>query len=140
MKFVQAFEVLGYSPANHQTDWSAEKENGVCITFWRVELSVENGLPVYELDLTGQTLPPDHWTTKVGHRKRTAHLQRALNEFDGLVDAILLKGPSGGPYEDAQPWIPEQRNGARWRITRFDPATGGFRAQVDPNAAKTSLE
>ncbi|MCK0168158.1 hypothetical protein MWU52_11390 [Jannaschia sp. S6380] len=131
MGFKDAFEALGYTLSNHQTDWSAENADGVCITIWKCELS-EAAKPHLVYDFGFDGTPPD-WTNKVGHTKRRKHVARAVDEFGGKVDVVLLDGPSGGPQTGAHPWIKETR-GKGWRITRFndmDRRHGSFRAEID---------
>jgi hypothetical protein len=42
---------------------------------------------------------------------------------------VLVAGEPGKGCKDAEPWFKERRGGS-WRITRFDPVTGYFRAEV----------
>ena len=129
MKFTEAFRALGYTLDNHQNEWSAKSNTGVCITIWKVELKRKNHMPIYELAFPyGEPLP--EWTNKIGHRKRTKHLCSAVDEFDGYIDVVLLDGPSGGPYKDAYPWNKETR-GFGWRVVCLDRNSGGFRAEID---------
>jgi len=44
MKFVEAFNALGYEVENPRQDWSAERDEGVCISLWRREMGTRNGL------------------------------------------------------------------------------------------------
>lgn len=130
MGFKDAFEALGYTLSNHQTDWSAENADGVCITLWRCDLELSSEkLPFYDMRFER---PLPEWTEKIGHRKRRSHLARAVDEFGGRVDVVLLHGPSGGPQTGADPWIKEER-GKGWHITRFDETDredGSFRIEI----------
>ena len=117
MQYVKAFNVLGFDVPSPRKDWSAEKDDGICITLWKSE--VEWTPPPPRFDLWGIATPGEaDWEALAGHKKRTGHLARAVLEFDGWVDA----------YENADPWIPAQRVNHRWRITKFDEATGYFSA------------
>ena len=130
MKYVEAFNALGYGLDSPRLDWSAEKASGICITIWQKESSVSNGLPYLDL----WELHPNgggDWTGKPGHKKRTAHLIKACDNFDGFVDVIFVSGdPMDGAYENASPWFPEKRKGKRWHLSKFDPETGFFRAEI----------
>ena len=128
MQYGEAFKKLGYSIKMPRQDWSAEKSDGICISIWQKECSVFNGLPycdLWELHPNGGA-----WEQKLGHSRRTRYLQRAINEFEGKVDVILVTGNPGESYESADPWIVSER-GAGWYISKFDPATGFFRAEID---------
>jgi len=131
MRFVEAFQSLGYELDNHRNEWSAESENGVCITIWQEETHVENGLLVYELELLSKSPNAGHWTNKSGHKKRIRHLSRAIDEFDGFVDVVLLEGPPGGPYESAHPWGKKEIYRSGWRVVSLNRETGGFRVEID---------
>jgi hypothetical protein len=124
MKFVEAYNDLGYSLGNHRQDWSAEKPDGVCISLWKVEIQWQPSPPV----LDGFSLWPDGvpGSERPGFAKRLRHLKRAATEFGGDVDVVVLHGTPGKGYGVAEPW----RRGSKWRITRFDPTNGNFRAEV----------
>lgn len=129
MKYVEAFNALGYNVENPRQDWSAEKADGVCITIWQKEGSVANGLPY--LDLWELHPEAGNWVDKSGHKKRTTHLKRAVAEFGGRVDVILVSGdPREGSYKNAAPWLIHERKGRHWHISKFDPETGFFRAEI----------
>lgn len=130
MKFTEAFETLGYELANHQTDWSAEADHGVCITVWKCEIDRTSGMPAYELDLTGAEIGPDRWTKNIGQRKRVKHLARAWDEFDRRVDVVLLGGQPGHGYGSADPWNVALRGG-QWIVNKLDRNTGEFRVAVE---------
>ena len=44
MQFVEAFEHLGYNVEAPRQDWSAEKEDGICISLWKKEMRTRDGL------------------------------------------------------------------------------------------------
>jgi len=124
VNFSEAFQALGYTLNSPRQDWSAERDGGVCISLWQMELAFRNGRPFYDsMELGG-----DHgnWRDKVGNRKRIAHLSRAMSDFDGFVDAIIVTGKPDQGYGDALPWLPSQRDGTKWRILSFDAVTGHF--------------
>ena len=125
--FVEAFSILGYQLSNHQNDWSAESERGVCITIWEKELGKKDNLPWFDSKIHAD--PLETWASKVGNGKRKKHLSRALSEFNGKVDAIILKGTPGISYGDADPWDCEKRKG-HWQIESFDQDTGHFSVRV----------
>jgi hypothetical protein len=70
------------------------------------------------------------WGKKSGNRKRTTHAKRALEQFDGWIDAILISGAPGVSYEDAQIWVPAEKGGQRWRVTFLDEETGHIRLEA----------
>ena len=125
MRFAEAYKKLGYKLDNHQTDWSAEKADGVCISLWR---SLLNRNPLY-FDSFEVWPDEEPGANKIGHKKRTQHLKLAVEQFDRSVDVVLLNGVYGEGYEDAEPWGWRRRGGC-WKITHFDEPTGKFRAEV----------
>ena len=127
MQFAESFKKLGFPLESIRQDWSAEKPDGVCITLWRRELFHAGGLPYFDL----WQLHPNGgaWEQKPGHSKRTRHLVRAMEEFDGKVDVVLVMGEPGVSYDEAEPWDTVKRGGY-WNITKFDPANGFFRAEI----------
>ena len=130
MKFVEAFNALGYEVEAPRQDWSAEKADGVCVTLWNQEISKEGGLPY--MDLWEHWPEGGEWQSKPGNAKRIRHINRALNEFGGRVDVIFVSGNPGQSYENAEPWIVEKRQNRHWHITRFDREGGNFRAEIAP--------
>lgn len=127
MKFTTAFEALGYKVSNPRQHWSAENATGICITLWRKEMGFANGRPW--VDTTVHAEDNAGWRDKPGNRKRLEHLRRALMEFDGFVDVVIVHGVPGRGYEDADPWRPALRGG-RWRVTAVDEDNGQFAASV----------
>ncbi|MFZ1682114.1 MAG: hypothetical protein WAT70_13930 [Rhizobiaceae bacterium] len=128
MNYSAAFESLGYALANVRQDWSAAGSDGICISIWIRELGRDRKRPyldLWELHPEGGT-----FEAKSGHRKRTAHLERAVAEHGGFVDVVLVDGVPGESYGDAQPWDAQKRGG-KWFISKFDPANGYFRAEVN---------
>jgi hypothetical protein len=134
MKFVEAFDALGYKLSNHQTDWSAEGERGVCITIWKEETGTMDGLLYF--DSKKHAGPIEIWGGKVGNSKRTKHLNRAKTDFAGLVDVVILHGTPGKSYDVADPWFVEKRGG-RWRIQYLDEESGHFCVRVERNPTKS---
>lgn len=126
MQYEQAFNSLGYSLISVRNDWTAEKYDGVCVTIWKRELdwkSMVMDSQIHGGDIAG-------WGHKQGNARRILHATRALAEFDGWVDAILISGQPGISYEDAQPWIPADKGGKRWRVTFLDSSTGHIRFEL----------
>ena len=125
MQYVEAFNSLGYEVPNPRQDWSAEKNDGVCITLWKSEVQWTPAPP--RLDLWTRATPgTTDWENLPGHKKRTNHIERAVSEFDGWVDVIVVNGIPGQGYGAADPWLPAQRENHGWRIQEFDKATGFF--------------
>ncbi len=128
MQYVEAFKKFGYQIENQRQDWSAEGNGGICLTIWKklvVWKASSSYLDLWELHPTG-----GDWEAKPGHKKRTRHLLRATREFNGFVDAILVSGEPGEGYGDATLWLPKERCDHSWRITKFEPETGFFRAEL----------
>lgn len=128
MKFKEAFGALGYLVQQPRSDWSAEKADGVCITLWQAEMSMVNGAPW--VDTRIHTKDIGLWGHKPGNRKRAVHLRRAMAEFEGYVDVVIVHGVPGEGFGDAAPWEPAKRRDARWRVSFLDPGTGHFVAGV----------
>lgn len=125
MQYVEAFRSFGYNLPNPRQDWSAEKPDSVCITLWKSEIDWTPPPP--RMDLWQGAQPgTTEWEMLPGHKKRTAHLARAMAEYSGWVDVIIVSGFPGKGYGDADPWLPSKRANHRWRVNRFDPATGWF--------------
>jgi len=125
MKYVEAFNKLGYEVSAPRTDWTSEKDDGVCLTLWTREVEwtpQPPSLNLFEMSTPGSNA----WEKLPGHAKRTMHLSRAMNEFGGRVDVVLVKGIPGEGIDSADPWLTDQRNGFGWRLTKFDSETGFF--------------
>ena len=130
MRYVEAFNKLGYQVPAPRTDWTAEKENGVCLTLWKTEVIWTPPPP--RIDLFEAHIPnTSAWEKLPGHSKRTKHLARAWRDLDGKVDVVLISGIPGEGVKDADPWLAEQRDGFGWRLTKFDNDTGFFAAVVE---------
>lgn len=129
MRYVEAFQALGYSVQVPRQDWSAEKPGGVCLSLWRKEMGTRNGM--LWMSTNAHADPLAKWETKAGNRKRVTHIRRALDEFGGKVDVVIVSGTPGVSYESAQPWIAEGgRAGTYWQITEFDEPTGHFEVEL----------
>lgn len=125
MQYVEAFNSFGYDIPNARQDWSADRPDGICITLWKSE--VEWTPPPPRMDLWERAAPgATEWENLPGHRKRSEHLRRAVTEFEGWVDAIIVTGTPGEGYGNAVPWLTEQRVNHRWRVQKFDQASGWF--------------
>ena len=130
MQYVEAFSSIGYDVPSPRQDWSAEKEDGVCITLWKVEIDWIPPPPRFDCWKT-QTPGENEWDMLPGNRKRARHIARALEEFGGWVDVIIVNGTPGEGYKSTDIWKPEQRMKHRWRIQKFDQATGFFSAAAE---------
>lgn len=130
MDYTEAFRKLGYDVAVPRQDWTAEKADGVCITLWKEQIRHPGG-PLY-LDLW--ELYPDgtagEWVSLPGHKKRTRHLKRAVDEFGGRVDVILCSGTPGDRCKNPKPWLLSERREKHWHVTKLDPESGFFRAEI----------
>ena len=127
MRYAEAFRKLGYKLDNHQTDWSAEKEDGVCISIWSDRVEWKPSPPHFDTDEAWPDEEPG--AGAIGHKKRTKHIQRACDEFDGFVDVVLRGGAYREQHGDAEPWD-WKRRGGRWKVTQFDRSNGRYRAEV----------
>lgn len=129
MQFTEAFERLGYSVEAQRQDWSAENERGVCISLWQKEMGVRDGLLWMSTRVHAD--PLEGWEGKPGNRKRIRHLRRALDEFGGRVDVVIVSGEPGVSYGTAQPWVAEgARAGTHWHISDLDEGTGHFEVRL----------
>lgn len=128
MQYAEAFRALGYDIRAPRTDWSAERPNGICLSLWSQELKFAAGVCSYDTERDAG--PIENWNQKPGFSRRNRHLARAFTEFGGAVDVVLVSGTTGDRYEDAAPWKPEERRGARWFVTAFDGETGHFQAET----------
>ncbi len=124
MQYVEAFKKLGYMLDAPRQDWSAQKDGGVCITIWQKERSIADGLPY--LDLWGLHPSGADFEGKPGHSKRTKHRQMAMDQFGGQVDAIFVSGTPGESYENASPWIVEERKGITGTFRNSTPLPATF--------------
>jgi hypothetical protein len=125
MQFVEAFERLGYSVEAPRQDWSAENERGLCISLWKKEMGTQDGL--MWMDTHVHADPIENWGDKPGNAKRIRHLRRALDEFGGRVDVVIVSGDPGVSYGTAQPWLSEGgRAGSYWQVTQLDDESGHF--------------
>jgi len=127
MNFTSAFAALGYDLKAPRTDWSAEKGDSVCLSLWAKEISFHG--TSCSFDSREKSQPIETWNWKPGFHRRQKHLQMAVDQ-GGRIDVVIVTGAPGGSYEDAHPWLPEQRKGTAWFVTAFDPATGHFRAET----------
>ena len=129
MQFVEAFERLGYAVEAPRQDWTAEKPDGVCISLWRKEMGADQGL--MWMDTRVHADPLENWRNKYGNRKRIRHLLRALDEFDGRVDVVIVSGEPGVSYGTAQPWLAEgSRTATYWQVKSLDTETGHFEVRL----------
>jgi hypothetical protein len=129
MKFTEAFSALGYQLADIRQDWSAENDDGICISLWKREMGQRDGLLFMNTRIHAD--PPDQWQAKVGNRKRIGHLRRAVDQLGGRVDVVIVSGEPGVSYGTAQPWVAEGgRAGTWWQVTEFDEATGDFEVML----------
>jgi hypothetical protein len=125
LKFTEAFEALGYSLSAPRTDWSAQSSTGVCVSLWKKEMGIRDGL--LWMNTRVHATPLENWRTKAGNQKRTQHLRQALHHHDGRVDVVIVSGSPGDSYGSAQPWVAEgARAGTCWQVTELDDATGHF--------------
>lgn len=138
MQFVEAFEALGYSVEVPRQDWSAGKPDGICISLWKKEMGTRGGMLWMNTKVHAD--PLENWGGKSGNRKRIVHLRRALTEFKGRVDIVIVSGIPGVGYQSAQPWLPEgKRSDTYWQVTDFDEETGNFEVELRKQERTESL-
>ena len=132
MQFVEAFEKLGYVLDAPRQDWSAENSGGICISLWRKEMGTRGGLLWMSTNVHADPLV--NWGEKPGNRKRIRHLRRAIDDFNGRVDVVIVSGEPGKSYGTAQPWLQEgSRSNSYWEVTSFDDQTGHFEVYLRRN-------
>jgi len=124
MQYSQAFAKLGYTLVAPRQDWSAEREDGVCITLWRSEIDWKT----LTMDSRVHGGPLEQWSNLPGNAKRIRHARRALAEF--VVDVIVVDGVPGQGVIDATPWNAKDRKDIVWRVTELDEATGHIRMEA----------
>lgn len=130
MKYTEAFKALGYTLANQRQHWSAESDQGVCISLWQSETAFDKVRKTSWCDTREMASALEQWKDKAGNKKRIEHLSRAMREFDGFVDVVIVAGTPGGSFGDAHPWHPQQYKNTRWKLSYFDPETGHFAASA----------
>lgn len=123
MRYGEAFNKLGYTLTVPRQQWSADKADGVCLTLWEVELDPE--FKRQRIDTRKNCGRHETWVTAHGNRLRIQHLSRAMDEFEGWVDVVLVRGTPGQGADEANPWIKKDRKSA-WRVVQFEPDTGHF--------------
>ncbi|WP_067111303.1 hypothetical protein [Sphingopyxis granuli] len=126
MRYGEAFAKLGYALTAPRQDWSAERDDGVCITLWRSEIDWKT----LTMDSRLHGGPLSDWSGLPGNAKRIRHVKRALDEFGGAVDTIIVDGIPGQGVIGATPWNPDDRKGLRWYVTDLEEATGHIRLEV----------
>jgi hypothetical protein len=137
MQFVEAFETLGYKVEAPRQDWTAEKADGVCISLCKKEMGTRGGL--MWMDTQVYAGPLENWRDKPGNRKRIRHLRRALDEFAGRVDVVIVSGEPGISCGTAQPWVADGgREGTYWEVTDLDDETGHFEVCLRRQSATQS--
>lgn len=128
MKYSEAFAALGYQLEIPRQDWSAENDDGVCLSLWQSELKYKNGSAF--IDTRKDCLELSIWRDKPGNKKRIRHLKRAIDQFDDCIDVVIVQGTPGEGITSAAPWLIEQRRNAGWRIKEIDENTGHFSAET----------
>lgn len=137
MQFVEAFERLGYSVEVPRQDWSAVNEHGVCISLWKREMGLHDGL--MWMDTRSHADPIENWVDKPGNKKRIGHLRRALAEFGGRVDVVIVSGEPGVSYGTAQPWVAEGgRAGTYWEVLSLEDESGHFEVALRRGSVSTA--
>lgn len=126
MQFVEAFKALGYRVPAPRTDWSADKADGICLSVWSKEVDWQT----FVMDTVTNGGPIELWGHKAGNKKRIKHLRRALEEFDGWIDVVLVQGTPGESYKSASAWVCSDRKNSRWRVTFLEDETGHFRIEA----------
>jgi hypothetical protein len=126
MNYSDAFRRLGYALVSPRQDWSAEKADGVVLTLWTLEMIP--GAKKRRVDTRLHSGDIDIWKSKPGNTKRRRHISRAVEEFDGWIDVILVDGTPGQSYGNADPWNVAERK-SRWRVTYFSSHEGHFAAE-----------
>ena len=128
MQFAEAFKSLGYELKSPRQDWSAQKEDGVCISLWQVE--IENAVSQRAFDSKVDAGPLELWATKPGNVKRKIHFEICKAQFDGWLDVVIVTGTPGQAYKSANPWKVAERHNHKWRLVHFENQTGHFKVEL----------
>jgi hypothetical protein len=126
MKYGEAFGKLGYQLSVPRQDWTSERDDGICTTLWKSGIDTKN----WYYDSREHGDKGEDCQSKSGNKKRIRHATRAINEFGGWVDVVLVDGVSGEGVDNAEPWFPKDRKGKRWRVTFLDQETGHIRLDL----------
>ena len=139
MRYGEAFEALGFRLVAFREDWSAERDDAVCLTVWMKPQAPGHPAARREAesmvyDTRDGTDDPAAWNASA-LRKRTLHAGRALGEFDGWIDVVCVwpSDRAGERVRTAVPWQPRGRRGHRWRVAHLDEETGHIRLQTEPS-------
>ena len=123
----EAFRKLGYDIGNPMNQWSAENEEGVCISLWQKEMVFTDGRSWIDTRLHAG--PAEEWSA-VGANLRAKHLKAAIEKFRGHVDVVVLYGEVG-KVKNCEPWFPPKSHPNHgWIVTDFDVDTGHFVAEM----------
>ena len=125
MGYKEAFAKLGYDLRNARQHWTCASESGVCVSLWRTEIDWK----ARKMDTREDAGPPETWNAAAANQRKK-DLAVAVAKFDGWIDVVIVDGVPGQGVDKATPWDPAQREGLRWRITRFDEESGHFRAEM----------
>lgn len=129
MIYTAAFKALGYTLDAPRKDWSARKDDGICVTLWQDRIVMADGKLHFD---TRQDAPIEEWGDMHGNTLRKGHLAHALEKHDGYVDAIIVTGDSDSrSVKDADPWIAGRRRNMVWKITHLDGESGHFRVETE---------
>ncbi|WP_141101902.1 hypothetical protein [Oceanicola sp. 22II-s10i] len=130
MNYGAAFNELGYCLVNNRRDWSAASDSGVCLALFTQLKGVENKRPYIDYWEAFPSLDDaEYWIGQSGNSLRKQHIMEAIQRFERRIDVVLCDGDPQKGFGNAEPWQVERRKGF-WAITRFDPSTGYFRAEV----------
>lgn len=128
MLYSEAFQKLGYRLVRPRLDWTASKDDGICVSLWKKEIDWK----ARPLSMSSQVRsgPLEDWVGRHGNKLRKKHLAVALKEYGGWVDAVIVEGEPGAGVDRAEPWRPEARQGLKWRVVAFDVETGHFTVET----------
>ena len=129
MQYAEASRALNYQLISPRNDWTAKKEDGICISLWKQELAFRDGRPWINTKVHCQ--PIEIWKDKPGNKKRIRHLLKAVSDFEGVVDVIIVHGIPGEKVTSADPWQQKgRRKGYHWQVSEFEQSTGHFTANA----------
>lgn len=120
--YVEAFSELGYEITSPRSEVSSAKQDGIAISIWRNELTVNRKPILPPMSFDTRQIP--NWDAErkelPGNQKRKEHLRRAISHFSGRVDVILWDG------KDGEAW----KRGGHWHLTYFDESSGHHRVEL----------
>jgi hypothetical protein len=125
-----AFAKLGYVLRSPRQDWTATKNDAVCLTIWQSEMQIDKVRQCNFLDTRLHCGSTDLWGCKPGNKLRIVHLSQAIESYSGWVDVVVRMGRPDDNDREAYPWIAAERYGKSWRLLDLNRQSGHFSAET----------